>query len=121
LWDRHPIKALKPGNTLPPPLTIRPLSENTLQTLAQPGENDAVDRPGKGCDASVILEQLGRAGVDIHALADQLQAESVAAEIKAYIDLLGVIADKSATLTKIDSDRSAVSARMSTEPNEDIR
>jgi transaldolase len=121
LWDRHPIKALKPGNTLPPPLTIRPLSENTLQTLAQPEEDDTVDRPGKGCDASVILEQLDRVGVDIHALADQLQAESVAAEIKAYIDLLGVIADKSATLTKIDSDRSAVSARMSTEPNEDIR
>jgi len=94
--------------------TIRSLSEITLQTFApHAGAND-FDRNWGGSDSDIVLEQLERAGVEIPALADRLQVEGFAAGTEAWIDLLSVIASKSATLAKFASDRSAISARLET-------
>jgi transaldolase len=94
--------------------TICSLSEITLQTFSRSVAENDYDRHGNGPDSDIVLERLHRAGVEIQVLADRLQVEGFEAEVKAWIDLLSGIANKSATLAKFASDRSVVSARLET-------
>jgi transaldolase len=56
--------------------------------------------PHDGGDAEEVLDRFTRAGVDLDALAAELQREGAAAFVKSWEDLLACVAEKSATLRK---------------------
>lgn len=81
------------------PDTINTMPEKTLHALAehgQLGQMMAVD----GGDAESVLARFGRAGIDLDALAAQLQREGADSFVKSWQQLLARIADKSAKLTR---------------------
>ena len=51
-----------------------------------------------GGDSEQVLAQFGRAGIDVNALAAQLQDEGARSFVKSWNELMSVIASKSATL-----------------------
>ena len=53
-----------------------------------------------GGDAEEVLAQFAKAGVDVEALAAQLQDEGAKSFVKSWDELMTVIATKSATLKK---------------------
>jgi transaldolase len=79
------------------PFTVNTMPENTLKALADHGEPDHV-LPPDGGDAEKVLSQFGAAGIDIDALAAQLQEDGAAAFVKSWNELLEVIASKRAAL-----------------------
>jgi transaldolase len=85
--------------SLAAPHTINTMPEKTLLALADHGETGAM-LPPDGGDAEEILGRFTKAGVDLDALAAELQRDGAAAFVKSWEDLLRCIADKSATLAK---------------------
>jgi transaldolase len=79
------------------PDTINTMPEKTLLAFANHG---AVNRviPRDGGDAEEVLAQFAHNGVDIDALALQLQVEGAAAFVKSWQQLMQRIADKSTAL-----------------------
>jgi transaldolase len=82
------------------PNTVNTMPEGTLKAFADHGEVGAV-MPPDGGDCEQVLAQFAKAGVDIDALAAQLQEEGAQAFVKSWNDLLRVIESKSAVLTKV--------------------
>ena len=84
------------------PFTVNTMSEATLKALA-----DLLDLgtllPANGGNCEVVLARFAQAGIDIDTLAGQLQDEGVAACVKSWIELMEVIASKSAALTQAQS------------------
>jgi len=81
------------------PFTVNTMPEATLNALADHGElgsNMAAD--GGGGEA--VLAQFAEAGVNVDALAAQLQDEGASSFVKSWNDLLAVIASRSDTLKK---------------------
>jgi transaldolase len=79
------------------PLTVNTMPENTLRALAthtEIGEIMAAD----GGDCEEVLAQFAQAGIDIEALAAQLQDEGAKSFVKSWNDLMSVIASKSSTI-----------------------
>jgi transaldolase len=85
--------------SLAAPHTVNTMPENTLHALADHGEIGAM-LPHDGGDAERELAEFTRAGVDIDALAEQLQREGAAAFVKSWDDLMQCLVEKSATLKK---------------------
>jgi len=85
--------------SLAAPHTVNTMPENTLKGLADHGELGAM-LPHDGGDAEQVLAEFKKAGVDIDALAEQLQREGADAFVKSWDDLLAQIVDKSAALKK---------------------
>ncbi|MFZ1120813.1 MAG: transaldolase [Candidatus Binataceae bacterium] len=85
--------------SLAAPHTVNTMPENTLKALADHGEVGAM-LPHDGGNAESELAEFTKAGVDIDALAAQLQREGADAFVKSWDDLLACIADKSAALKK---------------------
>jgi transaldolase len=85
--------------SLAAPHTVNTMPENTLKALADHGEVGAM-LPRDGGNAEAELAEFNKAGIDINALADQLQREGADAFVKSWDDLLACIADKSASLKK---------------------
>ena len=81
------------------PDTIDTMPEKTLHALADHGQLGKV-MPVDGGDAESMLARFGRAGIDIDALAAQLQREGAESFVKSWQELLMRIADKSAKLTR---------------------
>jgi transaldolase len=81
------------------PFTVNTMPETTLKALADHGELGPA-LPADGGDCETILRQFSNAGVDVDALAAQLQNEWAAAFVKSWNDLLAVIASKSAALQR---------------------
>jgi transaldolase len=81
------------------PHTVNTMPENTLKALADHGEIGAM-LPHEGGDAERQLAEFGKTGVDIDALAEQLQREGADAFVKSWDDLLECIVNKSAALKK---------------------
>ena len=79
------------------PDTIDTMPDKTLLALADHGVVDKVMRTDGG-DAEEVLARFAEAGVDIDALARQLQEEGAASFVKSWKELLQRIADKSAQL-----------------------
>jgi transaldolase len=81
------------------PHTINTMPEKTLQAVADHGD---IGRPlaHDGGDAEDVLREFARAGVDVDALAAQLQREGAAAFVKSWDELLGRLAEKSKTLKR---------------------
>ena len=67
--------------------------------LADHGEIGAM-LPHDGGDAESVLAEFSRAGIDLEALAEQLQREGASAFEKSWDDLLSAIADKSLALKR---------------------
>jgi transaldolase len=82
------------------PFTVNTMPEQTLQALADHGELGAI-LPADGGDAEEVLAEFAKAGVDIGALATQLQDEGAASFVKSWNELMGVIASKSADLARV--------------------
>lgn len=79
------------------PDTIDTLPEKTLKAFADHGE---VRGPmaADGGDSETILARFAQAGVDVDALAKQLQVDGAKAFVKSWQELLRRIADKSSAL-----------------------
>ncbi len=85
--------------SLAAPHTINTMPEKTLHALADHGEIGKMLAPDGG-DAEAELAEFREAGIDIDALAEQLQREGADAFVKSWDDLLACIKDKSAALKK---------------------
>jgi transaldolase len=85
--------------SLAAPHTVNTMPENTLKALADHGEVGAM-LPPDGGNAEQELAEFTKAGVNIDALAEQLQREGAESFVKSWDDLLACITDKSATLKK---------------------
>lgn len=86
------VEALAAANT------INTLPEKTLHAFAEHGvikNTMAKD----GCDSEKLLTSFAKAGIDIKALAMQLQQDGAQAFVKSWQQLLLRIADKSAVLS----------------------
>jgi len=81
------------------PFTVNTIPEATLNAFADHGELGAILRADGG-DGEEALTQFAKAGIDIDALAAQLQDEGAKAFVKSWDDLMGVITMKSAALKK---------------------
>ncbi|MEO8810429.1 MAG: transaldolase [Rhodanobacter sp.] len=84
-------------NALAAPNTINTIPEKTLHAFADHGKLDGV-MPPDGGDAQQTLAKLTKAGVDVDALALQLQQEGAASFVKSWKQLLQRIADKATAL-----------------------
>jgi transaldolase len=81
------------------PETIDTIPEKTLQAFADHGQVKGV-LPDDGGDAEQVLAEFSRAGVDITALAEQLQREGAEAFEKSWNDLMDCLRSKSQALKK---------------------
>jgi transaldolase len=79
------------------PDTIDTMPEKTLLTFAASGSVKGV-MPTDGGDAEEVLGRFARAGIDVDALATQLQADGAASFVKSWTELMQRIQDKSAAL-----------------------
>src|SRR3546814_19501875 len=79
------------------PDTINTMPEKTLRAFADHGKvRGAMAKDGGDCAAT--LEKIAAAGVDIDALAAQLQREGAESFVKSWNQLMQLIADKAQSL-----------------------
>jgi transaldolase len=83
--------------TLAAPFTVNTMPEATLKALAQRTEIGG-SMPADGGDCEAVLARFAKAGIDVEALAAQLQDEGAQAFVKSWQELLGMIAKKSSAL-----------------------
>ncbi|HEY7129408.1 MAG TPA: transaldolase [Nitrospira sp.] len=81
------------------PFTVNTMPENTLKALADHGQLDTI-LPADGGDAEWVLAEFANVGIDVDALATQLQEEGAKSFVKSWNELLTVISSKSAVLAK---------------------
>jgi len=81
------------------PFTVNTMPEGTLKALADHGQlGEILSADGGNCEE--VLAQFAKAGVDVDALAAQLQDEGAKSFVKSWHQLMEVIASKSADLAK---------------------
>jgi transaldolase len=81
------------------PLTINTMPENTLKAFAEHGELGAELRADGG-DSEKVLNTFRKVGVDLDALAAQLQKDGAASFVTSWKELLGVITSKGSALAQ---------------------
>src|ERR1700687_1788508 len=79
------------------PFTVNTMPEATLKALADHGELGAI-LPPDGGDCEEVLTQFAKAGIDVYALAAQLQDEGAKSFVQSWNDLMAVINSKSSAL-----------------------
>ena len=85
--------------SLAAPFTVNTMPEGTLQAFADHGEVGP-PLPTDGGSSEEELAQFARAGIDVPALANQLQDEGAKSFVKSWNDLMRVIDSKSAVLKR---------------------
>jgi transaldolase len=85
--------------SLAAPFTVNTMPEGTLQAFADHGDVGPT-LPADGGNSEEELAQFARAGIDVRALANQLQDEGAKSFVKSWNDLMNVIASKSALLKR---------------------
>ena len=85
--------------SLAAPFTVNTMPEGTLSALADHGDITTLLKADGG-DCEEVLARVASAGVDIYALAAQLQDEGAKSFVKSWNELMAVINSKSATLKK---------------------
>jgi len=85
--------------SLAAPFTVNTMPEGTLKALADHGEVDKL-LPANGGDCEKTLAEFAKAGIDLDALATQLQDEGAKSFVKSWNELMEVIAVKSTSLAK---------------------
>jgi transaldolase len=73
------------------------MPEGTLKAFADHGETGEI-MPADGGDSAAVLGQFDQAGIDIDALAAQLQDEGARSFVASWDELIGVITSKSDSL-----------------------
>jgi transaldolase len=81
------------------PFTVNTMPEGTLKALAEHQELGTII-PADGGDCEQVLAEFARSGIDVDALAAQLQDEGAKSFVKSWTNLMEVITSKSATLKK---------------------
>jgi transaldolase len=81
------------------PFTVNTMPEKTLKALAE-HDHLASILPADGGDCEEVLAQFVKAGVDLDALAEQLQEEGAKSFSKSWNSLMDVIATKTTVLRK---------------------
>jgi transaldolase len=81
------------------PFTVNTMPEKTLKALASHNELGSI-LPADGGDCEDVLAEFAKAGIDVGALAAQLQEEGAKSFVKSWNELLAVIASKSEALKK---------------------
>jgi len=81
------------------PFTVNTMPEATLKALADHGDLSGI-LPADGGDCEEVLARFAKAGVDVDALATQLQDEGAKSFVKSWSDLMEVLVSKSADLRK---------------------
>jgi len=81
------------------PFTVNTIPEATLKAFADHGALGAT-MPIDGGDSDEILARFAAAGIDVQALADQLQDEGAKTFVKSWNDLMSVIMSKSSVLKR---------------------
>jgi transaldolase len=81
------------------PFTVNTMPEGTLKALADHGEIGPMLQADGG-DCEDVLARFAKAGLDLDALAAQLQDEGAKSFVKSWNELMAVIASKSAALAK---------------------
>ena len=81
------------------PFTVNTMPESTLKALADHGSLGEM-LPADGGDCEEVLARFASAGVDVDALASQLQDEGAKSFVNSWQELMGVIVGKSAALAK---------------------
>jgi transaldolase len=81
------------------PFTVNTMPDATLKALADHGDLGGT-LPADGGDCEQVLTQFTKAGIDVDALAAQLQDEGAKSFVKSWSDLMAVIDSKSAALKK---------------------
>jgi transaldolase len=81
------------------PFTVNTMPEGTLKALAEHTELGSI-LPADGGDCEQVLAGFAKAGVDIDALATQLQDEGAKSFVKSWNELMEVIESKSAAIRK---------------------
>ena len=84
------------------PDTINTMPEKTLLALAERGQVGGV-MPADGGDSDTVIARFAEAGVDVDALAIQLQEEGAQAFVKSWDALLRRIVEKSDVLADADA------------------
>jgi len=86
-------------HSLAAPLTVNTMPDATLKALADHGEVGAA-LPADSGDCEEVLARFANAGIDVDALAAQLQEEGAKSFVKSWNDLMAVIDSKSSALKK---------------------
>jgi transaldolase len=81
------------------PFTVNTMPEGTLKALAEHTDVGS-PLPADGGDCEDVLGNFAKAGIDVDALAAQLQDGGAKSFVKSWNDLMAVIASKSAALNK---------------------
>jgi transaldolase len=82
------------------PLTVNTMPEGTLKAFADHGELGSL-LAADGGDCEEVLGAFAKAGIDVNALAAQLQKEGAASFVKSWNELMAVIGSKCAALEKV--------------------
>lgn len=81
------------------PFTVNTMPEGTLKALADHGElSDIMSADGGDCEE--VLNQFGKAGIDVDALAAKLQEEGAKSFVASWNELMSVIASKCEAMKK---------------------
>jgi transaldolase len=85
--------------SLAAPLTVNTMPEGTLKALADHGSLGGI-LTADGGDSEDVLARFAASGIDVDALANQLQDEGAKSFVASWRDLMDVIVSKSAALDK---------------------
>ncbi len=85
--------------SLAAPFTVNTMPEKTLTALAKQKELGSI-LPADGGDCEEVLSHFSKAGIDLDALAAQLQDEGAKSFIKSWNELMSVIESKAAVLER---------------------
>jgi transaldolase len=79
------------------PFTVNTMPEGTLNALAEHGELGTI-LPAEGGNCEEVLGQFAAAGIDVDALAAQLQDDGAKSFVKSWNELMAMITSKTAAL-----------------------
>ncbi|MGA2537265.1 MAG: transaldolase [Terracidiphilus sp.] len=82
------------------PFTVNTMPEGTLKALADHGELGSI-LPAEGGDCEEVLTQFAKAGIDVDALAAQLQDEGAKSFVRSWDELMAVIDSKTSALKEL--------------------
>jgi transaldolase len=83
--------------SLAAPFTVNTMPEGTLKALADHGEITTL-LPADGGNCEEVLAQFASAGIDVYALAAQLQEEGAKSFVKSWEDLMSQLNSKTVEL-----------------------
>jgi transaldolase len=86
--------------SLAAPFTVNTLPEGTLKALADHGDITTLLRADGG-DCEAVLARFAAAGIDVYALAAQLQQEGAKSFVKSWNALMAVLASKTTALQQV--------------------